>query len=58
MIGAQKGAEAPSPGYVSDFLASSDGVKLARAFTQIGDAKLRRCIVSLVEEIVDGVSGQ
>ena len=54
----KKGTEAPSPAYVSDFLASSDGMKLARAFTQIGDAKLRRCIVSLVEEIVDDVDDQ
>ena len=50
-FGAQKGAEAPSPDYVSEFLASSDGVRLAKAFTKIGDAKLRRCIVHLVEEI-------
>ena len=39
--------------YVSDFLANSDGLKLARAFTQIGDAQLRRCLVRLVEEIAD-----
>jgi transcriptional regulator with XRE-family HTH domain len=31
------GAEAPSPAYVSDFLASSEGQKLVRAFSQIGD---------------------
>jgi transcriptional regulator with XRE-family HTH domain len=42
---------APSPAYVSDFLATSDGLALTRAFTRIGDAKLRRCIVHLVEEI-------
>jgi transcriptional regulator with XRE-family HTH domain len=42
---------APSPAYVSDFLATSDGLALTRAFTRIGDAKLRRCIVNLVEEI-------
>ena len=47
-----KGAIAPSPAYVSDFLANSDGLKLVRAFTQIGDAKLRHCVVRLVEEIV------
>ena len=47
-----KDAEAPSPAYVSDFLANSDGLKLVRAFTQIGDAQLRRCLVRLVEEIV------
>jgi transcriptional regulator with XRE-family HTH domain len=48
----RKGAEAPSPAYVSDFLANSDGLKLVRAFTQIGDATLRRSVVRLVEEIV------
>jgi len=43
--------EAPSPAYVSDFLASSDGLALTRAFTWIKDAKLRRHIVDLVEAI-------
>jgi transcriptional regulator with XRE-family HTH domain len=47
-----KGAAAPSPAYVSDFLAHADGLKLVRAFTQISDAKLRRSLVRLVEEIV------
>jgi transcriptional regulator with XRE-family HTH domain len=46
-----KGAQAPWPAYVSDFLANSDGLKLVRAFTQISDAKLRRSVVRLVEEI-------
>lgn len=43
---------APSPSYVTDFLATSDGLALTKAFMQIKDAKLRRRIVSLVEEIV------
>src|SRR5919202_5374651 len=30
-------AEAPSPAYVSDFLATSDGLALTRAFVQIKD---------------------
>jgi len=42
--------EAPSPGYISDFLATSEGLALTRAFTRIGDAKLRRSIVDLVEQ--------
>jgi transcriptional regulator with XRE-family HTH domain len=46
-----KGAQAPSPAYVSEFLASIDGLKLVEAFTQIGDTKLRRSLVRLVEEI-------
>jgi DNA-binding XRE family transcriptional regulator len=34
-----------------DCLATSEGLALIRAFTQIKDAKLRRSIVHLVEEI-------
>jgi transcriptional regulator with XRE-family HTH domain len=48
-------SEAPSPTYVSDFLATSDGLTLTKAFMQIKDPKLRRRIVSLVEEIADEV---
>ena len=44
-------SEAPSPAYVSDFLATSDGLALTKAFVQIRDAKLRRRIVELVEAI-------
>ncbi len=44
-------ADAPSPAYVSDFLATSDGISLSKAFVQIADAKLRRRIVRLVEGI-------
>lgn len=43
--------EAPSPTYVSDFLATSEGLALVKAFTRIKEAKLRRSIVRLVEEI-------
>ena len=43
----------PSPAYVSDFLATKDGLALIKAFTQIKDKKLRRCIVDLVEGIAD-----
>jgi transcriptional regulator with XRE-family HTH domain len=44
-------AEGASPTYVSDFLATSEGLALTRAFTRITDAKLRRSIVDLVERI-------
>ena len=44
-------SEAPSPAYVSDFLATSEGLALTRAFTRITDAKLRRSIVDMVEQI-------
>jgi transcriptional regulator with XRE-family HTH domain len=43
--------DAPSPAYVTDFLASSEGLALTRAFTRIKNAKLRRRIVDLVEEM-------
>ena len=46
-------SEAPSPAYVSDFLATSDGLALTKAFMGIKDAKLRRRIVDLVEQIAD-----
>src|ERR1700680_1573014 len=42
---------APSAAFVSDFLATSDGLALTRAFTRISDSKLRRRIVDLVEQI-------
>jgi transcriptional regulator with XRE-family HTH domain len=43
--------DAPSPAYVSDFLASADGLALTKAFMQIKGAKLRRSIVDVVKEI-------
>jgi transcriptional regulator with XRE-family HTH domain len=43
--------EGNSPAYVSDFLATSEGLALTRAFTRISDAKLRRSIVDMVEQI-------
>ena len=48
---AGQGFEGASPTYVSDFLATSEGLALTRAFTRIADAKLRRSIVDLVEQI-------
>jgi transcriptional regulator with XRE-family HTH domain len=50
-------AEAPSPAYVSDFLATSDGLALTKAFVRIPDAKLRRRIVELVEHIAGTEKG-
>jgi transcriptional regulator with XRE-family HTH domain len=51
VISANGLSEAPSPAYVSDFLATSEGLALTRAFTRINDSKLRRSIVDLVEQI-------
>jgi transcriptional regulator with XRE-family HTH domain len=45
--------EAPSPTYVSDFLATSDGLALTKAFMRIKEPRLRRRIVDLVEEIAE-----
>ena len=50
VINANGASEAPSPAYVSDFLATSEGLALTRAFTRISDSKLRRSIVDLVEQ--------
>ena len=47
-------AAAPSTAYVSEFLATSDGLALTKAFMQIKNAKLRRRIVDLVEQIAGG----
>jgi transcriptional regulator with XRE-family HTH domain len=45
------GKDAPSPTYVADFLATSDGLALTKAFMRIPDPKLRRRIVDLVQQI-------
>jgi transcriptional regulator with XRE-family HTH domain len=43
--------ESPSPVYVSDFLATAEGLALTKAFMRIKEPTLRRRIVELVEEI-------
>jgi transcriptional regulator with XRE-family HTH domain len=52
-VGAGRGAAkaAVSPAYVNEFLASSDGLELSKAFMCIPSPKLRRTIVRLVEQI-------
>ena len=49
-VGELKSTE-PRSLLVSDFLASSEGIALVKAYMTIKDAKLRRCIVQLVEQI-------
>ena len=50
--GQPRGVGGPaSPAYVSEFLSSTDGLALVKAFTKIKEAKLRRRVVQLVEEI-------
>jgi transcriptional regulator with XRE-family HTH domain len=43
--------DAPFPKFVSDYLATSDGLRLTKAFMQIPNAELRRSIVNLIEQI-------
>ncbi len=50
--GESAGRRERSPDYVSDFLATNDGLALTKAFMLIKDAKLRRSIVKLVEDLV------
>jgi transcriptional regulator with XRE-family HTH domain len=42
---------APSPSFVDEFVATTDGIAIARAFAGIVDPKLRRKIADLVEQI-------
>jgi transcriptional regulator with XRE-family HTH domain len=51
--GSAASAESASPAYIADFLATSEGLALTRAFTRIPDSKLRRSIVDLVEQIAE-----
>ena len=44
---------APSPTYIDDFASSSDGLKLAKAFTRLERSAVRHRIVNLVQEIAD-----
>jgi transcriptional regulator with XRE-family HTH domain len=43
--GAPQATCAPSPAYVTDFFATSDGLRLTKAFMRIENARLRRRIV-------------
>ncbi|MBK8007505.1 MAG: helix-turn-helix transcriptional regulator [Rhizobiales bacterium] len=47
-------AEGGNPAYVSDFLATSEGLALSKAFMKVSAAKLRRRIVDLVEAMAAG----
>lgn len=49
--GASGMAEATSSNYVVDFLSSSEGLQLNRAFVKINDPKVRRRIVDLVKAL-------
>ena len=49
--GVQGFGEAASPEYVQSTLSTSDGLALVKAFAQIKNAKLRRRLVDLIEEM-------
>jgi transcriptional regulator with XRE-family HTH domain len=44
-------AAEPAPNFVSNFLATSDGLALVKAFARITSPKIRRAIVDFVEQI-------
>jgi len=48
-----KGLQDPTQKFVHDFLALPDGIALAKAFTRLTNAKVRRRIVQLVKEFAD-----
>ncbi len=45
-------AEPERTSYVVDFLSSSEGIQLNKAFVRIKDAKLRRRVIDLVRALV------
>ncbi|WP_428976988.1 helix-turn-helix domain-containing protein [Faunimonas pinastri] len=51
-------AEGQSPGFIMDFVASSEGLELTRAFARIKDGKVRRKIIDLVRSIADNDSSE
>ena len=46
--------EGQSQGYVVDFLSSTEGLQLNKAFMKIRDARVRRKVVELVRTLADG----
>ena len=49
--------EAAQSDYVSDFMMSSEGIELNRAFAQIKDPKLRRKVIDLVRTMATSGAG-
>ena len=50
--GSRRGpTDAPNVQYVADYFATTDGLQLTKAFMKIPNAKLRRSIVNLVEQL-------
>src|SRR5262247_3604860 len=42
-----------APGYMADFLSTSEGVQLTRAFVRITDPNVRRRLISLVKAMAE-----
>lgn len=51
-------AEAESSNYVVDFLSSSEGLQLNRAFVRISDPKVRRKVVDLVKVLAEDADAE
>jgi transcriptional regulator with XRE-family HTH domain len=49
-------SESSGPDYVVDFLSSSEGLQLNRAFVRIADPKVRRRVIDLVRTLADTAS--
>ena len=53
------GLQEPSgPDYVVDFLSSSEGLQLNRAFVKIADPKVRRRVIDLVRSLADAADAE
>lgn len=50
-------SDAASSAYVSDFMSSSEGLQLTKAFVRIKNPKVRRRIVDLVESLAEEDGG-
>lgn len=46
-------AESAMPTYTSDFLTTSEGVQLTKAFLRIKSAKVRRRLIEVIEAVAD-----
>lgn len=50
-------AEGAAPAYVADFMTTSEGVQLMKAFVQIKDSRVRRRLVDLAAALAGGNDG-
>jgi transcriptional regulator with XRE-family HTH domain len=52
-----QGLQEAGADYVMDFMSSSEGLELSRAFSRISDAKVRRKMIELVRALADSGKG-